>query len=77
MKFFEKLVMYADDVSIFYIYTDEKVLQTQIEYDSVLLEDYARINKLVLNSLKTKFLRFRPHPTGDTMVVHINGVRIP
>lgn len=76
MNFNGKLVMYADDVCLFYRYKHETVLQTQIEYDSTLLAEYARLNKLVLNSTKTKFIRFKPHLGDERMVLRINGTSV-
>lgn len=70
-----KLFMYADDICLFYRYKHATVLQTQIEYDSAILLEFSRLNKLVLNSDKTKFVRFKPYRARneEKMVVHING----
>lgn len=57
---FGSIVMFADDLSIFYPYKFDKVLKVQIERDSALVFEYARLNRLVLNPKKTKLLRFRP-----------------
>ncbi|XP_075163257.1 uncharacterized protein LOC142235890 [Haematobia irritans] len=61
-----KLYMYADDISIFYPYKYELTLKANVERDASLICEFAKINKLVLNSNKTKFIRFRPHPHIET-----------
>lgn len=79
IKFYGKLILFADDICFLYKYKHEKVLKTQMEYDAAILTEYARINKLVLNCGKTKFIRFKPyHNTNDgEMIVNINGTPIP
>lgn len=70
-----KMYMFADDLCIFYNYNHPKVLQTQIEYDAAILCEFLRVNKLVLNGGKTKFVRFRPYISRNEscMSVHIDG----
>ncbi|XP_075157874.1 uncharacterized protein LOC142231140 [Haematobia irritans] len=77
INFNGKLVMFADDLCLFYKYKHETVLQTEIQYDASILSEYARLNKLILNSSKTKFIRFTTNvrETGE-MTVPINGETI-
>lgn len=65
MKLHGKLIMYADDMSLFYPYCHEVILKAQIEHDANAIHDFARINGLVLNSEKTRIVRFRPHASGS------------
>lgn len=58
-----KLVMYADDISLFYPYHHDVILKAQIEHDATLILEYVRINKLQLNAEKTKLIRFKPYST--------------
>lgn len=73
IKFYGKLFMFADDICLLYNYKHEKVLQTQIEYDASILSEFLRINKLILNSGKTKFIKFKPYISrnDEVMSVHI------
>lgn len=73
-----KLFMFADDICLLYGYKHKPVLQTQVEYDAAMLSEYVRINKLILNAEKTKFIRFRPYVLKEdqSMAVHIDGVPI-
>lgn len=61
LKLSGRLFMYADDVSLFYPYKDERALRMTMERDASLIMEYARLNKLALNTTKTKVIRFRPH----------------
>lgn len=78
INFNGKLFLFADDVCIFYKYKHEQVLKTQIEYDAAILSEFARMNKLVLNPTKTKFIRFKPYVRRNdgTMIVHVGGMAI-
>lgn len=64
LKLYGKLVIYADDISLFYPYKHEVILKFQMEHDVQLILEYIRLNRLVLNTGKTKILRFRPYTTG-------------
>lgn len=72
---FGKIIMFADDVSIFYPYKFDLVLKTQMERDSALLFEFARLNRLVLNADKTKLLRFRPHSQvlNNNFGIYVDG----
>lgn len=73
-----KIFMYADDLCIFYPYTREMTLKSAIAHDSELLTKYARINKLVLNSNKTKFIKFRPQQQRcNDFIILSDGERVP
>ena len=61
LQLFGKLVMFADDINVFYPYKCETVLKAHMEYDTAMITKYARINRLSLNAGKTKILRFRPN----------------
>lgn len=61
LQLFGKLIMFADDISVFYPYKHEISLKAHMEYDAAMITEYARINKLCLNAEKTKLLRFRPY----------------
>lgn len=78
IKFNGKLFLFADDVCLLYKYNHEKVLQAQIEYDAAILAEFSRINKLVLNAGKTKFVRFKPYVSGNDgeMIVHVDGTPV-
>lgn len=67
--------MFTDDICFLYNYNHEQVLQTHIEYDAAILSEFLRINKLILNANKTKFLRFKPYilRNDGIMSVHIEG----
>lgn len=65
LKLFGKLIMYADDISIFYPYKHDVILKFQMEHDAELIQEYMRLNRLILNPDKTKLLRFRPHLSGN------------
>lgn len=61
LELFGKLYMYADDISLFYPYKHEAVLKVYMERDAALISEYMRLNKLILNSSKTKVIRFKPY----------------
>lgn len=61
LQLFGKLIMFADDISVFYPYKHETALKAHMEYDAAMIAEYARINKLMLNAEKTKLIRFRPY----------------
>ena len=60
-----KIYMYADDICVLYPYKHEIALKTYMKREIALIFEFARLNKLVINSAKTKLLRFRTHLTGD------------
>lgn len=70
-----KIIMFADDVSIFYPYKHDLVLKTNMERDSALLFEFARLNHLVLNANKTRLIRFRPHSRtlNQDFSIFVNG----
>lgn len=78
IKFNGKLFMFADDICLLYRYKYPLVLETQVGYDASILAEYIRLNKLVLNADKTKFIRFRPYVLRNDpkMSVYIDGVLI-
>ena len=53
--------MFADDVSIYYTYKYVYVLKTNVESNSALIFEFARLNRLMINPTKTNVIRFRPH----------------
>lgn len=57
-----RMFMYADDICVLYPYKENLVLKTYVERDAALISEFARINKLMLNPTKTKFIRFMPRP---------------
>lgn len=67
-----KLFMFADDICIFYKYRHETVLKAHIEYDAAILSEFARINKLVLNSHKTQFIKFRTTSSCNDIATSVN-----
>lgn len=73
-----KLFMFADDICLLNRYKHPLVLQTQVEYDAAMLSEYVRLNKLILNTDKTKFIRFKPYVLRSdiAMTVYIDGVPI-
>lgn len=79
IQFYGKLYMFADDICLFYKYKHETVLKAQIEYDAAILSEFARLNRLVLNSAKTKFIKFRPPKSKNDIqiTVHVDGTAIP
>lgn len=77
LKLYGKLIMYADDLSLFYPYKHEVIVKCQIEHDVELVQEYMRLNRLVLNPDKTKLLRFRPYNIGnDTFCVKVGGIDV-
>jgi len=54
-----KLVLYADDCSIFYADNDIYSLECKIEHDLVILIEFFRLNKIDINFSKTKLVNFR------------------
>lgn len=58
---FGKLYMYADDICLFYPYKYEAVVKAYMEKDAALIGEFIRLNKLMLNTEKTRLLRFRPY----------------
>ncbi|XP_075158740.1 uncharacterized protein LOC142231945 [Haematobia irritans] len=72
-----KLFMFADDICLFYPYKYDIALRANIERDSALLCEFARVNRLVLNADKTKLIRFRPNPSvNNDFSVYIDGKSI-
>lgn len=65
LKLYGKLFLYADDILLLYPYHHEVILKSQMEHDAAIIAEFCRINRLVLNSNKTKIIRFRPHCTID------------
>ena len=49
-----KLVMYADDRSLFYLFNREVILKSQMEHDAEVLLEYAKVNRLSLNKDKQR-----------------------
>lgn len=73
-----KLFMYADDLCVFYPYKENLVLKINIERDAALITEYARMNGLVLNAKKTKFVKFRPQPHRyeNKSSIYVNGQEV-
>lgn len=65
---------YADDICVLYPYTDEKALKVHMERDAALIFEFSRLNRLVINSSKTKLVRFRPYLRNgqDNFSIFIN-----
>lgn len=70
-----KLYMYADDICILYPYKENLILKLYAERDAALITEYARLNKLILNASKTKFVRFRPQQSHNNEIctISVNG----
>lgn len=72
LKLHGKLIMYADDISLFYPYSHEVILRAHIEEDAKTISEFARVNRLVLNAEKTKLLRFRPCSVGNNNLFDVS-----
>lgn len=61
-----------------YPYKYDTVLKACVERDSPLLFELANINRLVLGSNKTKFLRFKPHIPNNmsSFNIYVDGEQI-
>lgn len=72
-----KMFVYADDISLFYPYCYESAVKPYIGRDAALLIEYMRINKLYLNPIKTKLIRFKPYFNfSNQFSVYIDGKEI-
>lgn len=72
-----KLCMYADDICLFYPYKSDTVSKAYIERDTAILCEFIRLNKLVLNSEKTKLLGFRPYSVNNrNFSIFVDGKEI-
>lgn len=78
LQLYGKLYMYADDISLFYPYKHEAALKPYMERDASLIFEYSRLNKLVINTKKTKLVRFKPRLTNDagSFSIFVNGQEI-
>lgn len=57
-----QLFMFADDVCLLYPYKYDLILKTYIERDAALIFEFARLNRLLLDSMKTKlFVLYHSH----------------
>lgn len=73
-----KIFLYADDLCILYPYHQETLLKSNISHDALLISKYAKLNKLVLNAGKTKFIRFKPQQCNiNNGGIDLNGELIP
>jgi hypothetical protein len=54
-----KIVLFADDCSLFYADNDTLSVQNKIEHDLVILLEFFRLNKIEVNFNKTKLMNFR------------------
>ncbi|XP_075163298.1 uncharacterized protein LOC142235934 [Haematobia irritans] len=60
------IFLYADDICVLYGYRFEQAVKVLIERDAALISEFARVNKLYLNSGKTKVIRFQPRVNRST-----------
>ena len=56
-----KIYLYADDIFIFYSYKHKTTYKAYVKKDADIIFEYARINKLVIKTSKTKIIRFKPY----------------
>ena len=72
---FSKSILFADDTTVFYSCGNIQELQTKINSDLYLLNDWFKANKLSLNITKTSYMLFegrRNLPDIDNFTVNIN-----
>lgn len=71
MNLYGKLVLYADDIALLYPYHHIAILKGQMEQDAAKIMGYCRVKKLVINTNKTKVIRFRPRCPQYDQEFHI------
>lgn len=72
-----KLILFADDSSLFY--PGESIVQnvSDIKHDLLLIYDYLRLNRLTVNIAKTQFINFRaPRKKIPKVSLDFNGTKI-
>lgn len=73
-----KVLIYADDLCVLYPYHQDILLKSDVDHDTALIAEYAKLNKLILNPSKTKFIRFKPQKNrSPNCTIELNGEKIP
>lgn len=69
-----KLIMFADDCSLFYPDSNISSIKQSIGHDLVILENYFKNNKLILNMSKTQLMCFKSERSNAAnLEVQFNG----
>jgi hypothetical protein len=73
-----KIVLFADDCSIFYTDNDISSLRNKIEHDLIILIEFFRLNKIEINFNKTKLINFRSHrvATNDKLIIKLANIQL-
>ena len=72
---YSKIILFADDTTIFNSHQSIKFLQYTLENDMKLLLDWFRVNKLSLNLTKSVTMKFWKN--NKDFSVNVDGVQLP
>ena len=75
LPIYSKLILFADDTTIFNSHTCNKYLQFMLEHDLNLMTDWLNANKLSLNLHKTAAMQFWNNNTN--LELHVDNIKIP
>ena len=75
LPIYSKLILFADDTTIFNSHTCNKYLQFMLEHDLNLMTDWFNANKLSLNLHKTAAMQFWNNNTS--LELHVDNIKIP
>ena len=75
LPIYSKLILFADDTTIFNSHTCNKYLQFMLEYDLNLMTDWFNANKLSLNLHKTAAMQFWNNNTS--LELQVDNIKIP
>ena len=75
LPIYSKLILFADDTTIFNSHTCNKYLQFMLEHDLNLMTDWFNANKLSLNLHKTAAMQFRNNNTS--LELQVDNIKIP
>lgn len=71
-----KLTLFADDTSMLYISDNLEMLFKEMQKDLVILAEWLRVNKLSLNTEKTKYMILNKDKINHNRKLHIKGKEI-
>ena len=75
LPIYSKLILFADDTTIFNSHTCNKYLQFMLEHDLNLMTDWFNANKLSLNLHKTAAMQFWNNNTS--LELQVDNIKIP
>ena len=68
-----KVLLYADDIVLYHSKSDSALLQSEIQADINKIYSFSTANKLLANTLKTKFMLFKASSNSPDIKLNLNN----